>query len=175
MPAGASRNAADLGRGQVVQIDATGALSKEASGGGLITAHGRCGQPTLAKQPFTIGIDQLTHHIPRRRVIRRHCTDIDQVCPQQHQSLPKHAMTTAISVLIGDERVDVGRVEPIHRPAMDGQPATEPTTANWFATAPGVYPSDSSRRRKPSTYGSNSQSCRGLPAMPVPSSRTTLL
>jgi len=67
MPAGASRNAADLGRGQVVQIDATGALSKEASGGGLITAHGRCGQPTLAKQPFTIGIDQLTHHIPRRR------------------------------------------------------------------------------------------------------------
>ena len=64
VPAG---NAADLGRGQVVQIDATRALSKEVSGGGLITAHGRCGQPTLAKQPFTIGIDQLTHHIPRRR------------------------------------------------------------------------------------------------------------
>lgn len=175
MPAGASRNAADLGRGQVVQIDATGALRKEASGGGLITAHGRCGQPTLAQQPFTNRNRPAHPPHPAPTVIRGHCTDIDQVCPQQHQSLPKHAMTTAISALIGNERVDVGRVDPIHRPAMDGQSATEPTDHQLVRHGPRRVSQRLQSAPETIHDGSNSHPVAALPAMPVPPSRTTLL
>ena len=53
-------------------------------------------------------------------MIRLHCTDIDQVGPQHHKPLPKHAMTAAIPALISDERVDVGRVEPDEGDTADG-------------------------------------------------------
>ena len=108
-------------------------------------------------------------------MIRRHCTDIDQVCPQQHQSLPKHAMTKAISALIGNERVDVGRVDPIHRPAMDGQPATEPTDHQLARHGPRRVSQRLQSAPETIHDGSNSHPVAALPAMPVPPSRITLL